>query len=92
VRRRHGKAVQESLRLRAILISSSTTIAGLLPLPAETSTQAGSIKPPVISVVFGLLSSTILLLLVIPALYVILDDLEDLLNSLRKAMQRERPL
>jgi multidrug efflux pump subunit AcrB len=42
-------------RLRAILISSSTTIAGLLPLLAETSTQAASIKPLVISVVFGLL-------------------------------------
>src|SRR5690554_2500929 len=41
-------------RLRAILISSTTTIAGLLPLLAETSTQAAAIKPLVISVVFGL--------------------------------------
>ncbi len=61
-------------RLRAILISSSTTIAGLLPLLAETSTQAASIKPLVISVVFGLLTSTVLVLLVIPALYVLFDD------------------
>ncbi|MFY0989186.1 efflux RND transporter permease subunit [Halomonas sp. C05BenzN] len=61
-------------RLRAILISSSTTIAGLLPLLAETSTQAAAIKPLVISVVFGLLSSTLLVLLVMPALYVLLDD------------------
>jgi len=62
-------------RLRAILISSSTTIAGLLPLLAETSTQSASIKPLVISVVFGLLTSTVLVLLVIPALYVLFDDL-----------------
>jgi multidrug efflux pump subunit AcrB len=62
-------------RLRAILISSLTTIAGLAPLLAETSSQADSIKPLVISVVFGLLSATVLVLLVIPALYVLLDDL-----------------
>ncbi|MDF1613870.1 efflux RND transporter permease subunit [Desulfurivibrio dismutans] len=61
-------------RLRAILISSSTTIAGLAPLLAETSTQADAIKPLVISVVFGLLSATVLVLLVIPALYVLFDD------------------
>lgn len=61
-------------RLRAILISSSTTIVGLVPLLAETSTQAAAIKPLVISVVFGLLTSTVLVLLVIPALYVLFDD------------------
>ena len=61
-------------RLRAILISSSTTIVGLLPLLAETSTQAAAIKPFVISVVFGLLSATVLVVLVIPAIYVLFDD------------------
>lgn len=61
-------------RLRAILISSSTTIVGLVPLLAETSTQSAAIKPLVISVVFGLLTSTVLVLLVIPALYVLFDD------------------
>ncbi|WP_366554474.1 efflux RND transporter permease subunit [Aquibaculum sediminis] len=61
-------------RLRAILIASSTTIAGLLPLLAETSTQAAAIKPLVIAVAFGLLSATLLVLLVIPAIYVLFDD------------------
>ena len=61
-------------RLRAILISSTTTIAGLAPLLAETSSQADAIKPLVIAVVFGLLSATLLVLLVIPALYVLFDD------------------
>jgi predicted RND superfamily exporter protein len=60
-------------RLHAILMSSSTTIAGLLPLLAETSTQAAAIKPLVMSVVFGLLTATVLVVLVIPALYVLLD-------------------
>lgn len=62
-------------RLRAILIASVTTIAGMLPLLAETSTQAAAIQPLVISLVFGLLVSTVLVVVVIPALYVIFDDL-----------------
>lgn len=52
-----------------------TTIAELLPLLFETSTQAMAIIPLVISVVFGLLVSTVLVLIALPALYVILDDL-----------------
>ncbi|WP_328984992.1 hypothetical protein [Thiorhodovibrio winogradskyi] len=46
----------------------------LLPLLAETSTQADAIKPLVVSVVFGLLSATVLVLLVLPALYVVSAD------------------
>lgn len=68
-----GHASRE--RTRAIFITSSTTIAGLLPLLFETSTQAMAIIPLVISVVFGLLVSTVLVLIALPALYVILDDL-----------------
>ncbi|AOY90074.1 acriflavin resistance protein [Marinobacter salinus] len=62
-------------RFRAILITTSTTVAGLLPLLAETSTQAMAVIPLVISVVFGLLVSTVLILLALPSLYVILEDL-----------------
>jgi|TARA_R110001592_G_scaffold95560_2_gene275354 multidrug efflux pump subunit AcrB len=61
-------------RLRAILITSITTIAGLLPLLAETSVQSAAIKPLVISVVFGLLATTVLVLVMIPAVYVLFDD------------------
>lgn len=72
----HAAAGQASRdRLRAILISSTTTIAGMLPLLAETSAQAAAIQPLVISMVFGLLVSTVLVVVVIPALYVIFDDL-----------------
>ena len=62
-------------RFRAILITTSTTVAGLLPLLAETSTQAMAVIPLVISVVFGLLVSTVLILVALPALYAILEDL-----------------
>ena len=61
-------------RFRTIFITTTTTIAGLLPLLAETSVQAAAIKPLVISVVFGLLTTTVLVLVMIPALYVLFDE------------------
>jgi multidrug efflux pump subunit AcrB len=61
-------------RFRAILVSSSTTIAGMMPLLAEQSTQAQVLKPLVISVGFGLSAATVLVLIVIPSLYAILAD------------------
>ncbi|WP_322988347.1 efflux RND transporter permease subunit [Hoeflea sp.] len=62
-------------RFRPIFVSVTTTILGMAPLLAETSTQAQTLKPLVISVVFGLLTSTTLVLLVLPALYAILAEL-----------------
>ena len=75
-----GLAVSEAAglaaraRFRPIFVSVTTTIMGMAPLLLETSTQAQTLKPLVISVVFGLLASTVLILLVLPALYAILDD------------------
>lgn len=78
---RAGLAIAEAAgqasrdRFRAIFLSSATTILGTLPLLAETSLQAQTLKPFVISVSFGLLSSTLLVLILLPGLYAILDDL-----------------
>ncbi len=68
-----GKASRA--RTRPIFISTTTTIMGMAPLLMETSAQAASIIPLVISLVFGLLTSTTLVLLALPSLYVILDDM-----------------
>ncbi|MDX2198734.1 MAG: efflux RND transporter permease subunit [Phycisphaerae bacterium] len=62
-------------RLRAVLITSATTIAGLLPLTFERSLQAQILIPLAVSIVFGLLASTVLVLSVIPCLYMVLNDL-----------------
>ncbi|MEM7522193.1 MAG: efflux RND transporter permease subunit [Pseudomonadota bacterium] len=62
-------------RFRAILLTSVTTIVGMLPLLAETSLQAQVLIPLVASIAFGLTSTTLLILLVVPAFYVVLDDL-----------------
>ncbi|MBU0971851.1 MAG: efflux RND transporter permease subunit, partial [Proteobacteria bacterium] len=61
-------------RFRAVMLTSITTIAGLLPLLSERSMQAQILIPLACSIVFGLLMSTILVLLVVPCLYAILAD------------------
>ncbi|MEL6746816.1 MAG: efflux RND transporter permease subunit, partial [Pseudomonadota bacterium] len=61
-------------RFRAILLTSITTMFGLLPLLLETSLQAQVLIPLVTSLAFGLLASTVLVLIVVPAFYAILDD------------------
>ncbi|MEE8544502.1 MAG: efflux RND transporter permease subunit [Alphaproteobacteria bacterium] len=77
---RAGKSAHEAAaiasreRFRAVLLTSLTTIAGLLPLLTERSLQAQVLTPLVTSLVFGLLASTVLVLLVVPALYTILED------------------
>jgi multidrug efflux pump subunit AcrB len=62
-------------RFRAILITSVTTAAGMLPLLLETSLQAQVLQPLVISMVFGIFASTCLVLLLVPACYGVLEDL-----------------
>jgi len=61
-------------RFRAVILTSVTTIAGLIPLLLEKSLQAQILIPLATSIIFGLLATTTLVLLVVPALYSILDD------------------
>lgn len=61
-------------RMRAVLLTSLTTIAGLLPLLTESSLQAQVLIPLATSIVFGLAASTLLVLLVLPAAIAILGD------------------
>ncbi len=62
-------------RFRAIFLTSITTVAGMTPLLFESSTQALILIPLVTSIVFGMLASTVLIMLVLPALYAIMEDL-----------------
>ncbi len=61
-------------RFRAIMLTSATTVAGLLPLTFEKSPQAQVLIPLALSIVFGLLAASLLVLFVVPAFYAILDD------------------
>ena len=84
-RRRGGSllgAVQEAgaARFRPILLTSITTFAGLAPLLLERSTQADFLKPMAISLAFGVLFATVVTLVLVPAAYLILEDIERLLR------------
>lgn len=63
------------MRFRPILLTSMTTFAGLTPLMLETSLQAQFMIPMAISLAFGVVFSTGVSLLLVPCLYLLLDDL-----------------
>jgi len=88
--RQAGMAVKEALieagcqRLRAVLLTSLTTIAGLTPLLFETSRQAQFLIPMATSIAFGLAYATLLILFVIPALLSIYEDIRKIILGSRE--------
>ena len=85
--RDRGMAINNALveaacqRLRAVLLTSLTTIAGLTPLLFETSRQAQFLIPMAVSIAFGLAFATLLILLVIPAMLSIYEGARVALQS-----------
>jgi len=71
------KAVVEAScqRLRAVLLTSLTTIAGLTPLLFERSLQAQFLIPMATTIAFGLAFATLLVLILVPSLLVIREDI-----------------
>jgi len=76
------QAVEESgkARFRAVILTSLTTIAGLLPLLLERSFQAQFLIPMAVSIAFGLMVATVLTLLFVPTLYLIVAEVTVLLR------------
>ena len=64
------------LRLRPILMTTSTTVLGLLPMALGLGEGSELRAPMAITVIGGLLVSTLLTLLVIPAVYSVVDRTE----------------
>jgi hydrophobic/amphiphilic exporter-1 (mainly G- bacteria), HAE1 family len=73
--------VGSTRRLRPILLTSITTVFGLMPLAFFASGQARFLSPMAISIVFGISFSTGLTLVVIPSLYLVLEDLKELFRG-----------
>jgi len=65
------------LRLRPILLTTITTVAGLTPLMFEKSFQAKFLIPMAVTLTFGLMFATVLTLLIVPVLNLIFFDLQD---------------
>ena len=61
-------------RMRAILLTTVTTVAGLAPIMGETSFQAQFLIPMAIAITFGLTFATISTLLVLPTFYLVAED------------------
>ncbi|MGI9294558.1 MAG: efflux RND transporter permease subunit, partial [Pseudomonadales bacterium] len=68
-------------RYRAIMLTSLTTFFGLIPIILEPSSDAESIIPMAVSLAFGIVFSTVITLILIPCLYMVLDDLDGLFSS-----------
>jgi multidrug efflux pump subunit AcrB len=83
------------LRLRPILLTTITTVAGLTPLGFFASGQAKFLSPMALSIIFGLTVSTVLTLIIIPCSYAIVDELRQALRSFfglqRDAFIKEMP-
>jgi len=81
-----GKTLVDALtrsvrsRFRAVLLTSITTVAGLTPLLFEGSSLAMYTKPIAVTICFGLSFATLLVLLVIPALIVLLENAKSKLS------------
>ncbi len=68
-------------RFRPILLTTLTTFGGLAPMIFEPSRQARFLIPMAISLGFGILFATLIILILVPALYLIIEDLRSLLGT-----------
>ena len=67
-----------SLRFRPILLTSLTTFGALITMIFETSRQARFLIPMALSLGFGVLFATLITLLLVPSMYLIVEDLRQL--------------
>lgn len=72
-------------RFRPIMLTTLTTFGGLTPIILETSSQAQHLIPMAISLGFGIIFATSIILVIVPCLYLILEDLEKLINGRKTA-------
>ena len=77
-------------RLRAVLLTTLTTVGGLMPLLFETSRQALFLKPTVITLAYGLGFGMVLVLVLTPALIAIEHDIRMQINSFRRMVRLRR--
>ena len=79
-------------RFRAIMLTSITTFIGLVPIIFfEVSAQAKIVIPMAVSLAFGVLFATIVTLVLIPCLYLIIEDVKLMFKRKRQVTQAEAP-
>lgn len=90
--RREGHTPREAIflaplrRFRPVILTSLTTFLGLAPMILERSLQARFMIPMAISLGFGILFSTTITLALVPALYLIIEDIKGLFGRAERRM------
>ena len=94
--RKRGERLKDAVmhagtkRFRAIMLTSITTFIGLVPIIFfEVSAQAKIVIPMAVSLSFGVLFATIVTLVLIPCLYLIIEDIKSLFRRKKKVQQLE---
>jgi multidrug efflux pump subunit AcrB len=77
-------------RFRAILLTSLTTFVGLAPMLLETDVQGRFLVPMAVSLAFGILFATVITLLLVPCIYLILDDVTGWVTKRKGAVAGSR--
>ena len=96
-RRAEGASLHEAVRqagvarFRPILLTSITTFAGLTPLLLERSVTAQFLIPMATSLAFGVLFATVISLVMVPCLYIVIDDLGGLSRRAWARLRSEPP-
>ena len=75
-------------RLRAVFLTSATTIGGLTPLLFETSLQAQFLIPMAITLVFGMALATFIVLFMVPSVVLIEQDIKKAIDGVFQKIQR----
>jgi multidrug efflux pump subunit AcrB len=71
------------LRFRPIMLTTLTTFGGLAPMIFETSRQARFLIPMAISLGYGILFATVITLVIVPSVYLIVEDFRNLFGAKR---------
>ena len=70
-------------RFRPIVLTTVTTAGGLMPIISETSLQATYLIPMAVSLGFGIVFATALILFLVPCLYLVLEDAKSAVTARR---------
>lgn len=77
------KAIHEAgiRRFRPIMLTTLTTFGGLTPIILETSSQAFYLIPMAISLGFGIVFATSIILIIVPCLYLVQEDIRSIIKN-----------
>jgi multidrug efflux pump subunit AcrB len=79
-------------RARPIVMTTLAMGAGMVPLAVGWGAADNSFRSPMaVAVIGGLITSTVLSLLVIPSVFTVVDDLEHWLGRIQRRLLREKP-